>query len=561
MKQLICVSRAASGSWQAVPLGAACIASALKADPRLTGRVAVSLADFGFRDDAAFIADDLASRPDAAGAVFFFSVYVWNRSVLSDTARILRSRLPDAVFVAGGPEVTGNPAGLESSFDYLVSGEGELDVPELACALLDGRVPSSGTGRAVSLPRTASPDCASCPSPWLDGTLDGCRAVSEEKGALWELARGCPFKCAYCYESRGDHRVRPLPLARLEAELARFLELGIERVFVLDPTYNAHRERALGLLHMLAKKGEGIHFSFEARAEQIDRELAAAFAAIPCSLQIGLQSTNQQALELVNRKTDLKLFAKRIGLLNEAGVVFGLDLMYGLPGDSLSGFRNSLDWALSLWPNNLEIFRLAVLPGTELADKADGLGLRWQQEAPYLVESAPQWSKADLERAGQLARACDLLYTRGRAVSWFLPAVRVLGLKPGQIFADFAVWLDCPEGRSVRKKKGMEAVLSENNPDHRLIEELQLAFFEFKYRQKECLPVFAVLQDVIRLNGAWTRALAEGLECKLDLSWHPEDLFGPGVLDLAGFAEHACMEQCSVRIYSGPDGPDMELVE
>jgi radical SAM superfamily enzyme YgiQ (UPF0313 family) len=52
-------------------------------------------------------------------------------------------------------------------------------------------------------------------SPYLDGTLD----LSKYEGALWELARGCPFKCSYCYESKGEKKVRLLPMERIEKEL------------------------------------------------------------------------------------------------------------------------------------------------------------------------------------------------------------------------------------------------------------------------------------------------------------------------------------------------------
>ena len=61
-------------------------------------------------------------------------------------------------------------------------------------------------------------------------------------------------------------------------------------------------------------------------------------------------------------------------------MIFGFDLIYGLPGDNLSGFCNSIDFALNLMPNNLELFCLSVLPGTDLFDAAKGYGLVFQEE-------------------------------------------------------------------------------------------------------------------------------------------------------------------------------------
>ena len=45
------------------------------------------------------------------------------------------------------------------------------------------------------------PVCTVFTSPYLSGVLN---PQDYQGGALWELARGCPFKCAYCYESKGE---------------------------------------------------------------------------------------------------------------------------------------------------------------------------------------------------------------------------------------------------------------------------------------------------------------------------------------------------------------------
>ena len=57
------------------------------------------------------------------------------------------------------------------------------------------------------------------PSPYLTGTLN---PAEYQNGALWELARGCPFKCAYCYESKGEKTVAYFPMERIRQELDFF---------------------------------------------------------------------------------------------------------------------------------------------------------------------------------------------------------------------------------------------------------------------------------------------------------------------------------------------------
>ncbi|HNY17873.1 MAG TPA: B12-binding domain-containing radical SAM protein [Treponemataceae bacterium] len=583
---LAVVSVQIQSSYQAIPLGAASVVSALRSSDAIARRVDPVLADYSLEaEPLANLSPDkagivLASRvaeryqapaasADAAAAatsapaarqsppIVGFSVYVWNRTIFEVAATELKRLVPGIVIFAGGPEITANPGNASSTpFDYLIRGEGETATVALVGSILDGVALPQAIASGARCP---DEDCAALSSPWLDGTLDGAEGVRAYKGALWELARGCPYDCAYCYESKGSRKVRAFPLARLERELDRFVEKGVERVFVLDPTYNASRERALSLLGLIERRAGEIHFNFEARAELIDRPMAEAFARIPCSLQIGLQSSNPEALKLVHRPADLSLFSKKIALLNEAGVTFGLDLMYGLPGDSLSTFRASLDYAIGLYPNNLEIFRLAVLPGTELADRAGELQLDCQKAPPYHVLSTPRFPAHDLDRAAELARAADIFYTQGRAVTWFLSALAPLKLKPSQFLQDFAAFLG---DRAAQKAAGVSAPLSPCPAEtltHREAEALQLAFLGKKYREKGKAYLETLAKNIVALNGAWTRALAEGEESELDLSWNPDDLFSPDSLDLEYFQENAYMEKCRVRVFPTADGPDYSV--
>lgn len=560
MTSVAIVSLQAQSSYQAVPLAAGCIVAALRADGEIAARASVRLFDFSLEEpsfigmSARAVGEEIAvrvSRECASPLIVGFSVYVWNRVALEATAVKLSELVPGSLFFAGGPEITALPPDARSPFVHLLRGEGE----SRACALVRHWLSSGQLSPGDVSPERAKPESLeTLPSPWLDGALDDSLSVRDHRGALWELARGCPFGCSYCYESKGERAVRHFPRDRLERELRRFVEMGIERVFVLDPTYNGSRERSLETLALIEREAPEIHFNFEVRAELLDRELAAAFSRIPCSLQIGLQSTNPEALRLVNRPSDMKVFAKKISLLNDSGVIFGLDLMYGLPGDSLSSFRASLDFAIDLYPNNLELFRLSVLPGTVLSEEAASLGVEFSPEPPYHVRANRTFPAVDLERAAALARATDVFYTQGRAVPWFLSILHPLKLKPSRFLSDFAAFLDAA---STVGRFAFLAGSERRDLAHAEAELLQLAFIEEKYADKGFSWAWPAARDVVALNGAWTRAMAEGEKTRLELSYEPDDLFGPDAMDIASFAENAYMETCRIMVLPGPEGPEI----
>ena len=580
--KIVCATLLVEKSPQALPLGAACVASSIKSrfknlEVLLFSPTMEDSEYFGKSDveKANIFAEKLLAFADVK--VVCLSVYVWNRLVLEKVGLSLMEK--GILVIAGGPEITANPDSFVGA-DFVVSGEGEVAVPLLLEKLENAsKFEKSDIGifekdfaeeaffveKSKYHPETkkvfykkslAGEDLT---SPYLDGTLD----LSKYEGALWELARGCPFKCSYCYESKGEKKVRLLPMERIEKELKLFAEKDVPQVFVLDPTYNANKERALSLLKMMAKITPNTFYYFEARAEFIDRQIAKAFTKLPCAVQFGLQSSDEEVLKKVNRSFNKAQFVKNINILNQEGVIFGFDLIYGLPGDNLSGFCNSIDFALNLMPNNLELFCLSVLPGTDLFDAAKGYGLVFQEEAPYHVIETPGFSKADMGSASKIAAACNVFYNQGRAVPWFSSLMKALQIKPSKFFKDFIAWYESKKCNFAPKNGNKLSIeeLSLACVSHKEVEKLQLDFLRDyldggfssgKTGKKQYL--LPTIENLIRFNGAISRVTADGTKEKLCLAFHPDDLASPYAADMVFFAKNCGRFGCEVAIEMGSQG-------
>lgn len=431
---------------QSIPLANAFLAAYAR-----KSAVSVNLVDFFLGEEASSCAAKLAGPlPGAVG----FSIYLWNRTLSCEIAAELRRTHPDIILFCGGPEVTADPASISNAgiFDFVIIGEGEIPFLSV-CHALEADGDYSGIpgvllpGAIILPPPPPITDLDSIPSPYLSGAIDT-RAFS---GILWQLSRGCSFTCDFCFDARGIHGVRNFSIERLEAELRHFAATGVRQIFVLDSTFNLNPKRAKKLLRMIEKNAPDIHFHFEVRNEFIDREMAQLFARIACSLQIGLQSADPEVLKLVGRAFNKTDFTAKVSLLNESGAIFGFDLIYGLPGDTLNGFRSTLDYALSLYPNHLDIFPLAVLPGTRLAARGIALNVTWDAKPPYIIETTETFSPADMADAAELAAACDIFYTRGRAVAWFNAVTDLLGLKPSDFLQKFSFWLIEQRGHGTKE--------------------------------------------------------------------------------------------------------------
>ena len=526
--KILCFTLLVEKSPQALPLGAACIASALKNDVLTKDLCDVLLRSFSLEDEdfskvkngsdfqkGSFFAEKILKILDRAqDSIVCFSVFVWNRPILEEISKILKSH--GIITVAGGPEITARPEAF-ANFDYKIAGEGENNVPSLIYKIVTKKSPEN---RSAGLP-----DLNKISSPYLDGTLD----VNEFGGALWELARGCPFKCSYCYESKGEKTVRLFPMERIKKELDLFAQKKVPQVFVLDPTYNADKKRAIEILNLIAQKTPDTFYYFEARAEFIDREMAKAFTKIPCAIQIGLQTANEEVAKAVHRPFNRKIFVKNINYLNQSGAIFGLDLIYGLPLDTLKSFKESVDFATSLYPNNLEIFCLSVLPGTDLYDRSEELKLTFQSEPPYHVIHTDRFSVQDLETARKIAQGCSVFYNAGRAVPWFNTICKAAKIKANQFFLQFYDWLtkekqtDCDFCCKMKQEE---------------VENLQLEFIKNLFYQKNIERLFKAASDIIIFNGAVSRKTDTGKDQFIKLNYPVDYVDSEYSLNLEFFVQN-----------------------
>ena len=543
---VICTTLLIEKSPQALPLGAACIATAIKHDSELKDLCEVSLKAFCLEDKdfpkdkiiaADYIAEKLIEKAgNCKGAIFCFSCFVWNVGILETAAKILREK--GFVCIAGGPEITAHPS-FYKGFDYTVSGEGEISVPLLIKKIIQLQ-------KTDKIFISKSPELECLTSPYLDGMIN----PSEYGGVLWELARGCPFKCAYCYESKGEKTVRLFPMEKIKAELELFAKKKVPQVFVLDPTYNVNKKRAIELLRLIASKTPDTFYYFEARAEFIDRELAREFTRIPCALQIGLQSANEETLKLVNRPFDKKKFIRGLTVLNEEGVTFGLDLIYGLPGESFGSFREGIDFAVSMLPNNLEIFCLSVLPGTDLFERADGLGLEYEKEPPYHVIKTNLFSMDDMERARRLAGSCSYFYNAGRAVSWFNAVCRVLKMKASKIFEIF-----------YQKNTMLCENVCNCECKHADIEKVQLHFLKEIFNERGMMKYIHVVEDIVKFYGAISRTTDTGKGEVVVLNYNAEYVASDYASDIRWFYENIKPQKCKIQTFINHGVADFRIVK
>ncbi|WP_417914091.1 radical SAM family heme chaperone HemW [Candidatus Electronema sp. JM] len=102
-------------------------------------------------------------------------------------------------------------------------------------------------------------------------------------------------------------------------------------------------------------------------------------------LSIGAQSFQDNELQQLGRPHTAADAAQTVRLAREAGFSnIGLDLMYGLPGQTLQTWQGTLAQALALAPQHLSIYELTIEEGTPFARQQERGGLHLPDEDTVL---------------------------------------------------------------------------------------------------------------------------------------------------------------------------------
>jgi len=362
-----------------IPLGAACLQQAASLMPEINIEL-LPESKSSYLGDSALI--DLINRkkPDLVG----FTVFAWNVERSLYFAERIKA-LFDPIIVFGGPEITQDNLLVKSPYvDHFIYGEGESRFISLIRSLINDKT---------------SPCCSknftNSASPYLRNLLE----PDIENLMLLESQRGCPYKCAFCYYNKSRTSLVFKDIDQVLEGIRWAIDNNIEELYMLDPSLNVRPDlkKLLSAIGEINNNGQ-LSINSEIRAEWIDSELSDLFAVAGFTwFEIGLQSTNKKALQIMNRPTDLSRFLNGVNLLKERGIQPRIDLISGLPGDDLQGFSGSLGFvAENDLYDDIQVFPLSILPGTNFRLHSKDLKIKYEVNPPYTVIETDTFSKEDM---------------------------------------------------------------------------------------------------------------------------------------------------------------------
>ncbi|WP_380282918.1 B12-binding domain-containing radical SAM protein [Kitasatospora purpeofusca] len=189
--------------------------------------------------------------------------------------------------------------------------------------------------------------------------------------AWYETARGCIYDCSFC-----GHNTLPFfatfDLDFVQAEIGHMRDRGIRRLFLIDPILGGKQARGKEILRMFRDLAPDIALSAYMRPEFLDEEFVEVLVESNIhELLMGLQTTNPNVPKHV-RGNHFEKIMKFVPHLAERGVPWRAELIVGLPGDTMTGLKESLRFTVEeLRPWSVHAYHLTAIPETKLFELLD----------------------------------------------------------------------------------------------------------------------------------------------------------------------------------------------
>ena len=391
--------------------------------------------------------------------VVIFSVYIWNCTQCYAIAKELKKILPNILIGAGGPEVSFKTKDFFKEnpfFDFLVKGEGEKITLELCKILYEKDDITLGFENLKFFVKNTPlidlqtfnldliEDLSVLPFPYPEFMREnqgknplGPEAHAVNRILYYESSRGCPFSCSYCLSSI-DKTVRFMPLKRVFEDLQIFLDANVKLVKFVDRTFNLNENRYIKIWEYIKNHYNGItRFHFEIAAECLSEVALDFIKDMPensIQFEIGVQSINPKTLEEVGRKANLENLSRIIKKIPNF-IHVHLDLIAGLPYESLKEFKKSFDYTFKLKPNMLQLGFLKVLEGTKMENFAKNHDFKFLSLPPYEVLETPHISWSELVFLKDIENLNDAYWNSGNFSNTFNYLLSLEDFSPFDFYA------------------------------------------------------------------------------------------------------------------------------
>lgn len=322
--------------------------------------------------------DILAFDPEIVG----FSATTSSFPDAAEIAQKIKGAKPGTVTVCGGVHVSALREKLLTdypAFDYLVAGEGELTMGELAAgkdpAAIAGLIRRENGAAVANEPRKHIADLDDLPFPAYEKLRGFPKdyhlplfSYIQIPGATMITSRGCMYQCSYCDRSVFQKGFRYNSAAYIYEHMKYLRDrFGARHVNIYDDLFTANRRRIVELCEKLARFPLGMNFNCAVRVGYTDDELLGMLKAAGCLMvSLGIESADPDMLARHKSGVSLDDVRDTVRRIQAAKLRAKGLFMMGLPGETEASIRRTSDFIISLGLDDMNMAKFTPFPGAPL---------------------------------------------------------------------------------------------------------------------------------------------------------------------------------------------------
>ncbi|MFT7671264.1 MAG: anaerobic magnesium-protoporphyrin IX monomethyl ester cyclase [Planctomycetota bacterium] len=348
-------------------------------------------------------------KPDVVG----LSAMTYEAGCLHKLARLIKSDIPGAVTVAGGPHpsVADDDVMKDEAVDFCVRGEGEeifLDLVQGIAVLRSdwdgctGITWRNSDGDVVREPDRSPPDdLDELPMPAWD-LIDHPKYHNMPRGGLIyahkEFAtmfssRACPWRCTYCHNSYGK-KFRARSAENVLAEIDYLVKNhGVKELVFMDDIFNLRPERAAAIARGLIERNYGLKMTFPngLRGDILKEDLVLLLKeAGMYRCMVAVESSSARIQKVMKKNLKIDKVKHIVEFIAKQGVLVHGAFMLGFPTETEEEMEATIDWAADSAFHTAAFFRVIPFKGTQLFEEVEQAGFElpsnWEAYEPYQTD-------------------------------------------------------------------------------------------------------------------------------------------------------------------------------
>lgn len=218
-----------------------------------------------------------------------------------------------------------------------------------------------------------------------------------EPYAVIYTSLGCPFHCHFCCINAifGKSGIRYRSPEKVVQEIDLLVkDYGVKNIKFIDEMFVLKEEHVLKICDLLIERDYPLNIWAYARINTVNERLLRKLKQAGFTwLAYGIESGNDRVLRSVTKGITVEKTKKVIKLTRDVGINVIGNYILGLPEDDLVSMQDTLDLAMDLNCEFMNLYCATAYPGSLLYDQAVREGWKlpetWSGYSPYAYEHLP----------------------------------------------------------------------------------------------------------------------------------------------------------------------------